>query len=214
MKNTLKNTAVIVVFLLTNFGLFSQKNDIPGEYSHSIGFTNILSQYHNNKGTVLKYYPALTYNIRVDCQINHEASFSATIYPTIGYAAPGNSNTQAGTSSAIPFCYELPVFLQLNFGQHSTGDSHYKNGRFFGIGACYGSYPNATSAGRGGHTVQSINAGKYTSLCLEAGIKFIYRKQSYAIRLQYSKPMGLKAGESANIFGLGVFYNFAQHYKF
>jgi hypothetical protein len=149
------------------------------------------------------------YNFRVDAKIKKEMSVSFTMYPTIGYA---RSSEQRQFKPQVPFCYELPILLQLNMGHHSIHDSRAKVGSFIGIGFCYGAYPNAR--GYNEYLLNPLKDGKYTSICAEAGLKFEYKKRSYGVRIQYSRPMGFIKEESANVLGFALLYNFRKHLLF
>ena len=209
----------VVVFTNTKFFAQYHTNDDLGEYSHSIGISyNNVYQYSNN-WSFFKSNVAFMYNLRTDFKLGNHSSIGASFYPTIGYSFNTNLQTVDFKSrsetviTGLPFCFELPLLIQYNTGNHSNSISRYKNGSFFGAGVCYSYYPGTNiKIDADKNTV--ISPGTFISVCANVGFKFSINKISYGIRFYYSKPIGITSNEKVNIFGISLLYNFGRHFKF
>lgn len=214
---------VFLLFILVNTSvhLFAQyqPHDDMGEYSHSIGVSYLSVNHHSNNFAINNSYAALVYNLRIDFKLSFHSSVGAAMYPTFGYMVTSkvksyNPNAKIPTaSSSPPFCYEIPVLIQYNSGNHSTRHTRYTFGSFIGAGVCY-SYYAGSKIMVDAQKNTSISSGNYLSFCAGAGIKFMMKKKSYGIRIQYNRPIRMQFNEIGNNFGISLLYNFATHSKF
>lgn len=216
-----KVVVFLFVFFNTNIFLFAQnsRRDDAGEYAHSFG-VSYLSVNHKSKDFVIhSNYAALMYNFRIDYQFNAYSSVGVTSYPTIGYAVstkvnPNNANTNRFAGSTVPsYCFDIPVLIQYNNGNHSTRLTKRSTGRFIGVGASY-SYYTGSKIVLDAENRTTFLPASYVSLCAGAGLKFMIKKQSFGIRLSYSRPLLFPFKEAANNFGFSVLYNFGSHRRY
>ena len=134
-------------------------------------------------------YPGITYNPRIDFKLDKEKSISLTAYPTI--CMSGGVSSRSGASGSIAF--EMPTGVQLNLGNHSTSRSRSDFGGFFMAGYTFGAYSGIGTL----HSVTGMG-----------GAKFYLKEKPVGVRVQYNLPLNLPAGESLQLFGVGLLYNF------
>lgn len=214
---------VFLLFILVNSSmhLFAQyqPHDDMGEYSHSIGFSYLSVNHHSNNYVINNSYAALVYNLRIDFKLSFHSSVGVSMYPTFGYAVTSkvksykpNAETPTASSSSA-FCYEIPVLVQYNSGNHSTRMTRYKFGTFIGAGICYSSYSGSKIIVDAQKNA-TISSGSYLSFCAGAGIKFTIKNKSFGIRGQYIKPIRMQSNEIGNNFSISLLYNFGTHSRF
>lgn len=216
-----KGVFLLFIFVRTSVPLFAQyqRHDDMGEYSHSIGVSYLSANHQSNDFEIHNSYAALVYNLRIDLKLSFHSSLGAALYPTFGYAVNTkvkayNHNANMPTvSSEPPFCFEIPVLIQYNSGNHSTRHTRYKFGSFVGAGVCYSSYSESKITFDEEKNA-SISSGTYLSFCANAGIKFMIKNKSYGIRVYYSKPIRMQYSVIGHNFGISVLYNFATHSRF
>lgn len=196
-----------------------QRHDDMGEYSHSIGFSYLSVNHQSNNFGIHNSYAALVYNLRIDFKLSFHSSVGLSLYPTFGYAVdtkvkPHDQNDTLPTPSGDPaFCYEIPVLIQYNTGNHSTRLTRYKFGSFIGAGVCYSQY-SASKIVVDEQKNASITSGSYLSFCAGGGIKFTMKNKSFGIRGQYSRPIRMQYGYIGNNFSISFLYNFGTHIRF
>lgn len=181
------------------------------EYNHSAGVSCLIGNFSNQSTYVSNSYLGLNYNPRLDFKLHDEVSIGFSFYPTVSYSLNSTNDSRNGGSSSSTFCYEMPMLVQLNLGQNSTIDSEMMVGGFLGAGLNQGTYSGIYSDGsqeEGGALIMST--GKYKSLCLQVGTKFIFNDVSYGIRFEYNKPMAIVDLNKVNIYGVGIFMNFLR----
>lgn len=196
------------VFLCAVLLVAGSRANAQTEFSHSAGGTYIVVPYSisvvsegvDYSGTTVAGYPGLTYNPRIDFVIDRNLSFSLTTYATM--ALNISVNSREGSSGF--FAVQTPLLGQLNFGHHSTQRTRAGFGGFVAAGYDFGFY--------------SGGIGVLHGPTAQAGMKFNFRDESYGVRFEYTKPVGLSKGEKAHVFGVGFLYNFSSragkiHYR-
>lgn len=196
-----------------------QRHDDMGEYSHSIGFSYLSLNHHSNDFGIYNSYMALVYNLRIDLKLSYHSSAGLAMYPTFGYAVTSNvksynHNAKIPTASSSPaICYEIPVMVQYNSGNHSTRMTRYKSGFFLGAGVCYSSYAGSKIF-IDAEKNATISTGSYLSVCAGGGVKFTMKNKSFGIRGQYNKPIRMQYSVIGNNFSISFLYNFGTHMRF
>lgn len=175
------------------------------EFNHSAGATYIIGSFSGGNVGIKQGYIGATYNPRYDYLLNDDMSIGVSAYPTLSFNYSSNSNSNSGTTSSLSYAFESPILAQFNYGNHATQNNDFDLGGFIGAGFNFGIY---SDLGADGPVDQfgavNVVAGKYASLCLQAGIKY----QAYGLRVQLNKPLGVSDEFKVKLFAVGVLYNF------
>lgn len=175
------------------------------DFNHSWGMSYIGGIYSTSEVPYDIYYPedypmdrkytfvGFTYNPRVDLDLAYEWSLSLTAYPSYIVNFSGSHyNHFNDPDDNFLLSFDIPMGVQLNYGNHSSYRSDKDLGYFVMAGYNYGAY-------RG--------LGRIQSVCLQAGMKFYIRDESFGVRVEYNIPMNLEKTEKLQLFGIGLLYN-------
>ncbi len=218
----IKKTVVLCFTVaLSNMNLYAQQQtkDDSGEYSHSIGISYLAFNQYSKEWSMFQNNVGLMYNFRVDHKLGNHSSIGVSMFPSIGTTFSTNLKMKDFTPrletliNGLPFCYEIPMLIQFNLGNHSTSITRYKYGKFFGAGFCYSYYPG-TNIKLDPLKNITISPSTHLSFCASAGFKIRVKKMSYGIRVFYSKPFDLRLNEKGSNFGISLMYNLGKHFKF
>lgn len=197
----MKSLFIALFSLSIGSTIFSQSM----EFNHSAGATYIMGSFSGGNVSYGRSYIGITYNPRYDYVLSDEMSVGVSAYPTGCFSFSSNTNSNSGTTSSLSYAFESPILAQFNYGNHSNQNSDMDLGGFVGAGFNFGIY---SELGADGPIDQfgdvNVGAGKYASLCLQAGIKY----QAYGLRVQLNKPLGVSDEFKVKLFAIGVLYNF------
>jgi hypothetical protein len=163
-------------------------------FSHSLGASYYFCPVAEGLG--LMYSPRLNL-----ASLGGESSFSIGTHLGLGLSFSSQSGGEGGSSSS--YTLDLPIVLELNFGQASQPGASSMFGGFFGVGYGYSSIGSSDSWG-------GISSNKTSGPLFNGGIRFDIANRPLGIRASYLKSLDKDAKD---VIGVGISYNFGSNSK-
>ena len=179
-----------IFYLISVLTLFCNLAKAQVSFSHAIGMSMFFSTKTITGGYGINYSP------RINFLEMNEMTLSAGTHLSLGY----NKNfSSSNTGNNHMFCLDIPLMLELNFGQARNPYENVEFGGFFGIGYGYNNLvDNEYGISNSDHLVSM-------GTVLNAGLRFFVYEQAVGFRTSY---MLNNKTNGENILGFSVFYTF------
>lgn len=176
------------------FGSFSLQAKRPPSFLHEggINFFSGFSQYTSTLGLGITYSPQVVFR-----EFNRTQSLSMASYITIGKSVI--SKEYIPSTRLNPFDYEIPIYLQYNYG---FGATNQKTGKKLGLYAGIG------------YAFSSLSFAPVDAYGIPGNFNYSYGP-TFMFGIRDNSMWGaniylIKASNSASVFGLRFLYNMRQ----